>query len=306
MSNVAYLPGHEPESVPAETPRGPQVEDGYTRIANELYEVVNNVHTCPVTIRQMRVIHAVIRRTYGFNKSFDRIADTQLAADTGLPRQMVNKAKNELIDMHVLVLDGRKLGINKHYAEWDFSAKPKKKAPAPKQKQNADSVSKMLTQNVSKTETHKRQKDTHMNTYVFIAHRLAPNALVDLRLNHFPIKRPKAPALPNCPHNEIIDLWGEVMPEKPQPAKNLWAGTERARNLAARWKAGFSIKHERTGKPLYTNREEGIAWWGRFFKFLRKSEFLMQDHRWFKLDWVVNKTNFTKIMELSYHEDMAQ
>jgi hypothetical protein len=91
------------------------------------------------------------------------------------------------------------------------------------------------------------------------------------------------------------------MPEKPQPSKNLWSNTARASNLAARWRAGFKIKHELTGKPLYTTKAEGIEWWGKLFRFLRKSDFLMQDHRWFKLDWVANKTNFTKIMEQSYH-----
>lgn len=108
--------------------------------------------------------------------------------------------------------------------------------------------------------------------------------------------------LPNCPHNEIIDLWAEIMPDKPQPSKNMWQGTERARHLAARWKAGFTIKHERTGEPLYTDLETGIAWWGRFFRFLRKSEFLMGDNRWFKLAWVAKRENFVKIMEMDYHD----
>lgn len=110
------------------------------------------------------------------------------------------------------------------------------------------------------------------------------------------------PKLPDCPHNEIIDLWAEIMPDKPQPSKNMWQGTERARHLAARWKAGFTIKHERTGEPLYTDLETGIAWWGRFFRFLRKSEFLMGDNRWFKLAWVAKRENFVKIMEMDYHD----
>lgn len=284
--------------------RSPQVEDGYTRIAHELYEVVNNANSCPVTARQLRIIHAVIRRTYGFNKRMDRIADTQLAADTGTPRQKVNEAKHQLIAMRVLKLsaDGRELGVNKDYASWDFSARPTKTPPKNRAQQKGDTVTKTVTQTVTKSGTHKRKKDIGMNTYVFIAHRLPANALVDLSMNPFPIRYPKRKPLPDCPHSEIIDLWAEIMPDKQQPAKNLWQGTERARNLAARWKSGFTIKHERTGEPLYTDRESGIRWWGRFFRFLRKSDWLMQDHRWFKLDWVVNKTNFTKIMELNYHD----
>ncbi|MAX33692.1 MAG: hypothetical protein CME72_11590 [Halomonadaceae bacterium] len=302
-------PGPESSHRPA---RSPQLEDGYTRIANELYEVVNNAHACPVTLTQLRIIHAVIRRTYGFNKTMDALADTQIAADTGIPRQKVNPAKHALIAMRVLVLseDGRKIGVNKQYGEWDFTSRPEKKAPSKASLPDGDSVTKKVTRSVTKTGTHKRQKDMDMNTYVFIAHRPSPMALHDLSKNAFLANpgraKPKKPSLPDCPHMDIIDLWAKAMPEKPQPAKSLWTGTERARNLAARWKAGFTIKHEKTGEPLYTTREEGIAWWGRFFKFLRLSEFLMQDHRWFKLDWVVKKANFVKIMELAYHEELAQ
>lgn len=145
-----------------EAPRGPQVEDGYTRIANELYEVVNNSHAFPVTLTQLRIVHAVIRRTYGFNKTMDALADTQIAADTGIPRQKVNPAKHALIAMKVLVLseDGRKIGINKAYGQWDFSARPEKKAPQRKAQPDGDTVTKKVTQSVTKSGTHKRQKDT--------------------------------------------------------------------------------------------------------------------------------------------------
>lgn len=164
MNNIAYLPGHQPQEAPQEgasQSRGPQVEEGYTRIANELYEVVNNAHACPVTLTQLRLIHAVIRRTYGFNKKMDAVADTQLAADTGIPRQKVNPAKHALIAMKVLVLseDGRKIGVNKRYSEWDFSARPEKKAPQRKAQPDGDTVTKKVTQDVTKTGTHKRQKD---------------------------------------------------------------------------------------------------------------------------------------------------
>ncbi|WP_417861906.1 replication protein [Vreelandella venusta] len=275
--------------------RGPQVEDGYTRIANELFEAVTNAHTCPVTLRQMRVVLAVIRKTYGFNKKVDRISDGQLAAETGLSRQNVNKAKRELIAMHVLYLDGHKLGVNKHCEQWDFSAKPEKD----NLRQTRDTVSKPETKNVSKSGSHKRQKDS--NTSTNVEERIGEPTRDELIEDDSTSK----PQLPNCPHNEIIDLWAEIMPDKPQPSKNMWQGTERARHLAARWKAGFTIKHERTGEPLYTDLQSGLDWWGRFFRFLRKSEFLMGDNRWFKLAWVAKRENFVKIMEMDYHDGGA-
>lgn len=82
-------------------------DDGYTRLANELYEELIGAN---LTRNQAKVAHAVCRKTYGFNKKMDRIADSQISQITRLPRQKVNKAKNELIQMCVLVREGMLIG----------------------------------------------------------------------------------------------------------------------------------------------------------------------------------------------------
>ncbi|WP_413616437.1 replication protein [Halomonas cupida] len=292
MAQIADLEKYRERRAEGEdSAKGPQVEDGYTRIANELYQVVNNAHACPVTLTQLRVIHAVIRRTYGFNKTMDALADTQIAADTGIPRQKVNPAKHQLIAMRVLVLsdDGRKIGINKRYDEWDFSARPEKKAPQRGAQPDGDTVTKKVTQDVTKSGTHKRQKDT--NTSTDVEERITVEQ-----------ESSKSTALPNCPHMEILDLWAEIMPDKRQHAKGMWSGSKRERNLASRWKQALKIKHEVTGKPLYTDLESGLDWWGRFFRYLRKSQFLMGDNNWFSLEWVVQRDHFDNIIEKKYHD----
>lgn len=296
-AKIFQFPSQEPENAP----KGPQVENGYTRIANELYEAVNNAQTCPVTLRQMRVIHSVIRRTYGFQKKFDRISDSQIAGDTGLSRQNANKAKKELLVFGVLVLDGSKIGLNKHVDQWNFDAKPEKNNLS----QFRDSVSKAETKSVSKSGSHKRKKDNDMNTYVFIVDRRSANRPVDLsKLKFVSVGKPlnKKSALPACPQTDLLDLWAEIMPEKRQPVRSMWTKSQRAKNLSARWKQGFGIKNDQTGQYLYTDTASGLEWWGRFLRFLRKSEFLMRDDsRFFGLDWVAKAENFEKIMELKYH-----
>ena len=272
--------------------RGPQVEDGYTRIANELLEAVTNAQTCPITLRQIRVVLAVIRKTYGFNKKADRISDGQLAADTGLSRQNINKAKRELLAMSVLRMEGNKIGVNKYAEEWNFEARAEKD----NLRQTRDSVSKPETQNVSKDGSHKRQKDMNTSPY-------GEEFTADAdSLSGEPKTTKSKSALPDCPHNALLDLWAEVMPDKRQPIRSMWTKGARSKNLAARWKQGFDIKHEQTGEPLYSDAASGIEWWGRFFRFLRKSEFLMRDDsRFFGLDWIAKSENFEKIMELKYH-----
>ncbi|MEW5283030.1 replication protein [Klebsiella michiganensis] len=90
-------------------------DDGYTRLANELYEELIGSN---LTKNQAKVAHAYCRKTYGFNKKMDRIADTQIAQLTRLPRQKINTAKKELISMRVLVEEGDLIGPNKNLHEW--------------------------------------------------------------------------------------------------------------------------------------------------------------------------------------------
>ncbi|WP_237584668.1 replication protein [Proteus sp. G2665] len=120
-----------------ETKRVADTDDGYTRIANELLE---SLSCCNLTVRQLRVMLAIIRKTYGFGKKVDRISDSQLADVSGLSRQNVNKAKKELISMNYLILEGNKIGVNKEVSAW--------------KNQSRDSVSNLKTKKVSNLETN--------------------------------------------------------------------------------------------------------------------------------------------------------
>lgn len=92
------------------------LDDGYTRIANELLEAVM---AADLTARQLKVVLAVIRKTYGFGKKLDRITNTQIAGITGIHHTHVCTAKNEMISMNILVSNGRQVGVNKVVSEWN-------------------------------------------------------------------------------------------------------------------------------------------------------------------------------------------
>lgn len=90
-------------------------DDGYTRIANEL---LDSIMSNNFTVRQMKLLLAVIRKTYGFNKKFDWISGEQFSEMTGMPRTRCSSTKTELLNMKVLITDGRKVGINKVISDW--------------------------------------------------------------------------------------------------------------------------------------------------------------------------------------------
>ncbi|MCS4234440.1 hypothetical protein [Stenotrophomonas sp. BIGb0135] len=104
--------------------------------------------------------------------------------------------------------------------------------------------------------------------------------------------RPKKPAVPNCPHMEIIDLYHEVLPELAQV--RVWE-EDRKELLRARWK----------GAP----ERQSLDWWREFFTSVRDMPFLMgertgRDDRAFActLEWLVRPKNFAKVLEGNYLE----
>ncbi|EOM7098985.1 replication protein [Escherichia coli] len=127
------------------------IDDGYTRFANELLEAIASAD---LTARQLKVMLAYVRKTYGFNKKTDRIADEQIAQLTGLSRQNVNKAKKELISMNCLFMDENQIGVNREVSAWQFSKCLQVSNFV--SKLETKNVSKLETLNVSKLETHKR------------------------------------------------------------------------------------------------------------------------------------------------------
>lgn len=171
-------------------------DDGYTRLANELYEELIGAN---LTRNQAKVAHAVCRKTYGFNKKMDRIADSQISQLTRLPRQKVNKAKNELIQMGVLVREGMLIGPNKNLAEWQI----------PECHQDGVTVTKTVTKSVTKTVTGLSPKKGHTKDTITkdkkdIKHTSEnSDKSSDERLKRLPVIRPDAAV-----HSPKGDKWG--------------------------------------------------------------------------------------------------
>lgn len=114
MSNLATVTPIRPFLAAVES-RVADTDDGFIMLAMELYEELIGAN---LTRNQAKVAHAVCRKTYGFKKKMDRIADSQLAEICRISRPKANIAKNELIAMKVLLKEGGKIGPNKNISEW--------------------------------------------------------------------------------------------------------------------------------------------------------------------------------------------
>jgi len=107
--------------------KSPQLEDGYIRIANELYDAILR-H--PFSKRELLVVLAVIRKTYGYGKKSDDMTMTQIAGATDLKLPHVSKTVRELGEKSVLLIRsghyGKVLAISKHYRKWKKTLSAKK------------------------------------------------------------------------------------------------------------------------------------------------------------------------------------
>lgn len=100
----------------------PQLEDGYTRIANELLEAV---YRSKFSASQLSILLMVWRYTYGFQRKDHELAVSYISLHTGIHQQQVKKELSYLIDANVLKVtreatktDSRKIAFNKNYTQW--------------------------------------------------------------------------------------------------------------------------------------------------------------------------------------------
>jgi phage replication O-like protein O len=108
----------------------PQLENGYTKLANELLDALISAG---LTARQWAVSMAIIRKTYGFNKKADEIGLSQLAAMTGIDKAHLSRTVRELEAAKIIHrsagVHGHSLSINKKYRQWELPKEQQKGLP---------------------------------------------------------------------------------------------------------------------------------------------------------------------------------
>jgi len=96
----------------------PQLEDGYTPIANEILEALMRSYLSP---NQWQVLLCIIRKTYGFRKKIDYITNRQIVEATGLGKTTVSRALTKLKQQGLITRNGKHIGFLKDYELWKVS-----------------------------------------------------------------------------------------------------------------------------------------------------------------------------------------
>lgn len=97
----------------------PQIEGGYTRIANELLDALCRVN---INGEARQVFDAILRKTYGYQKKSDVISISQIEKATGLPRRNVCRGIQRLKKMRLILTETKnketRYWIQKDWEKW--------------------------------------------------------------------------------------------------------------------------------------------------------------------------------------------
>lgn len=161
-NNILEFPGSSEgaEVVKADT------DEGYTRIANTLLEAV---YRCDLTARQSRVLLAVIRKTYGFNRKMDWLSAPLIAEAINYTGDDSNVRKDikALKDRNILISEGKKIGPNPVLSSWIFTKQVEnntgRKLPANRLKTTCKQVENNPVNRSKTTRTKDSIKDNKKN-----------------------------------------------------------------------------------------------------------------------------------------------
>ena len=133
----------------------PQIENGHTRIANELLDAIVRVGLAG---EESKVFWFIVRKTYGYQKTWDEISLSQFCLASGLNKQNTCRALSNLIKKNMIIKSDKgkitKYRIQKDYTIWKPLSKLIMLSNPIKPVINIDKES------VIKSETHKRNKNT--------------------------------------------------------------------------------------------------------------------------------------------------
>ena len=99
----------------------PQLEKGYTRIANSLMKAICNSN---FTAREVKILLCIIRYTYGFHEKSHQLSLSFIEKYTGIDRAHISRALRRLHECHVITISKGKgiipqtISLQKDFEEW--------------------------------------------------------------------------------------------------------------------------------------------------------------------------------------------
>lgn len=91
-------------------------EKGFTQTPNNILEALAKTK---LSSYESRYVFALQRKTFGFQKVEDFIANSQFSNLTGIPRPHISRTEHKLIKRKIVVRNGRMVGFNPSTEAWE-------------------------------------------------------------------------------------------------------------------------------------------------------------------------------------------
>ena len=138
----------------------PQVENGFTRLSNELYDKLISAKFNGV---QSSIIHCIIRNTYGFQRKTAHLSLTFISNSTNHNKISIQKELSNLIERKIVSVikkpeytKPQELKINKNYDDWVLVNRLTVSEKTNSKSIGLQSISQMTNRGVSQMANQKR------------------------------------------------------------------------------------------------------------------------------------------------------
>ena len=284
INNVVDFPSADKEEV-----KESEIVESALKYAKVSHEISEGLAKVSLKTAETRVLWAIIRKTYGFQKAWDRISASQLAELTGMTPQKASSALCGLIEANIVIRKGGAYGqlkINSNSTEWVIKKKGTRCGYNPNTKLGYVNP---ITVKPFNPITVKPFNPITVNTIDTSIDNSIDKNIVSSSGENDDLKKSKK--VPNCPHQKIVDLYHEILPEG---RRVKLITDQRKASLKARWKQDA--------------RFQSIEFWTNLFACIRKSPFLLghvaprQGMKQFELslDFIIQPSSFVKILEGAY------
>jgi phage replication O-like protein O len=146
----------------------PQIENGFTKISNELLEAILRSN---LTQRELKIIFVIIRFTYGFNRNEAELSVRFIEQATSIKYHHVSGIISKMLSKSIIFSNpsskkknGRMISLNKNYEEWNLVSSIESNSSL----KSTDKVPKMVTtrvpQKVTKKEIKRKNKKMYSHT----------------------------------------------------------------------------------------------------------------------------------------------
>ncbi len=240
----------------------PQLENGYTKISNELLEAIYKVS---MSDYEHGIFWLIIRKTYGYKKKSDWISQKQIVSEINILKQHVSRTIKKLVNRNMILREGKKLSIQKDYDLWKL----------PKQVTNESNLNRLPKLPKQVTEVTHRGDKSNLN-------RGTQNSILIQKILIQKGKNKKIEEI-IIPYKEIEKLFNSICKSLPKIRE---LTEKRKTGIRCRW---LKYKSVEVFRELFTKTEASDFLSGRNGEWNNCS-----------FDWLINENNMIKVLEGNY------